>query len=65
MRSDWHNDQLPPPEDSEDRPNGFISIAILGFAIVAPFIYFGPNLEQLKHGFSTSVLGKGSVICRA
>jgi len=29
MKNDWRNDQLPPPEGSEDRPDGFISIAIL------------------------------------
>lgn len=51
MRSDWRNDQLPPPEDSEDRPDGFISIAILTFAIVAPFINFGPQLGAVEAWF--------------
>lgn len=48
MKSDWRNNQLPPPEGSEDRPDGFISIAILVFVIVAPFIYFGPELGSVE-----------------
>ncbi|MBE0704074.1 MAG: hypothetical protein IH582_13055 [Afipia sp.] len=48
MKSDWRNNQLPPPEGSEDRPDGFISIAILAFAIVAPLIYFGPQLGTVE-----------------
>ena len=51
MKSDWRNNQLPPPEGSEDRPDGFISIAILAFAIVAPFIYFGPQLGAVEAWF--------------
>lgn len=48
MKNDWRNNQLPPPEGSEDRPDGFISIAILAFAIVAPLIYFGPQLGTIE-----------------
>ncbi|MBE0703242.1 MAG: hypothetical protein KDK08_01610 [Rhizobiaceae bacterium] len=48
MKNDWRNDQLPPPEGSEDRPDGFISIAILAFAIVAPLIYFGHQLGTVE-----------------
>lgn len=48
MKSDWRNNQLPPPEGSEDRPDGFVSIAILAFAIVAPLIYFGPELGTVE-----------------
>lgn len=48
MNNDWRNNQLPPPEGSEDRPDGFISIAILAFAIVAPLIYFGPQLGTIE-----------------
>jgi hypothetical protein len=48
MKNDWRNDQLPPPEGSEDRPDGFISIAIVAFAIVAPLIYFGPQLGSIE-----------------
>ena len=51
MKNDWRNDQLPPPEGSEDRPDGFISIAILAFAIVAPLIYFGPQLGVVEAWF--------------
>lgn len=47
MKSDWRNNQLP-PEGSEDRQDGFISIAILAFAIVAPLIYFGPQLSTVE-----------------
>ncbi|MBX3575125.1 MAG: hypothetical protein KF694_22490 [Mesorhizobium sp.] len=48
MKNDWRNHQLPPPEGSEDRPDGFISIAIVAFAIVAPLIYFGPQLGSVE-----------------
>lgn len=48
MKNDLRNNQLPPPEGSEDRPDGFISLAILAFAIVAPLIYFGPWLRTAE-----------------
>ena len=48
MKNDWRNNQLPPPEGSEDRPDGFITIAILAFAIMAPLIYFGPRLGKVE-----------------
>ena len=48
MKNDWRNHQLPPPEGSEDRPDGFVSIAIVVFAIVAPLIYFGPQLGSIE-----------------
>jgi len=51
MKNDWRNNQLPPPEGSEDRPDGFISIAIVAFAVVAPLIYFGPQLGAVEIWF--------------
>lgn len=48
MKNDWRNTQLPPPEGLEDRPDGFISVAILAFVIVAPLIYFGPQLGAVE-----------------
>lgn len=48
MRNDWRNSQLPPPEGSEDQPDGFISIAIVAFVIVAPLIYFRPELGAVE-----------------
>lgn len=48
MKSDWRNHQLPPPEGSQDRPDGFVSIGIVAFAIVAPLIYFGPQLGSVE-----------------
>lgn len=51
MKSDWRNNQLPPPEGSEDRQDGFISIAILAFVIVALLIYFGPQLGAVEAWF--------------
>jgi hypothetical protein len=48
MKNDWRADQLPPPEGTEDRPDGFISLAILAFAIAAPLIYFGPQLGAVE-----------------
>lgn len=51
MPNDWRNNQLPPPEGSEDRPDGFISLAILAFVIVAPLVYFGPQLGAVEAWF--------------
>jgi len=53
MKDDWrtNHNQLPPPEGSEDRPDGFISIAILAFVVVAPLIYFGPQLGAVEAWF--------------
>lgn len=51
MKNDWRNTQLPPPEGLEDRPDGFISVAILAFMIVAPLIYFGPQLGAVEDWF--------------
>lgn len=48
MKDDWRDHQLPPPEGTEDRADGFISVAILAFAIVAPLIYFGPQLGAIE-----------------
>jgi hypothetical protein len=48
MKNDWRNDLLPPPEGSEDRPDGFLPIAILIFAIMAPLIYFGPQIGSVE-----------------
>lgn len=48
MKDDWRNNQLPPPEGLEDRPDGFISVAILAFIILGPLIYFGPQLGAFE-----------------
>lgn len=50
MKDDWrtNHNQLPPPEGSEDRPDGFISVAMMVFAVVAPLIYFGPQLGAVE-----------------
>jgi len=53
MKDDWwftHN-QLPPPEYSNDQPDGFVSLAILAFVIVAPLIYFGPQIGAVEDWF--------------
>lgn len=48
MKDDRHRNQLPPPEGLEDRPDGFISVAILAFIILGPLIYFGPQLGAFE-----------------
>lgn len=48
MKGEWRHNQLPPPDGSEDRPDGFISLAILTFVVVAPLIYFGPQLGAIE-----------------
>ena len=48
MRDERPHTQLPPPDGSEDRPDGFISLAILAFALIAPLIYFGPELGMIE-----------------
>lgn len=49
MNDDWRSDQLPPPHDTEDRPDGFDSVAILAFAVVALLI--GPLLGAVEAWF--------------
>lgn len=51
MRDERPHVQLPPPEGSEDRPDGFVSLAILAFVLVAPLIYFGPQLGAIESWF--------------
>lgn len=48
MKNEWRNNQLPPPEGTEDRPDRFVSVAILAFVLVAPLIYFGPQLRLFE-----------------
>jgi hypothetical protein len=48
MKNDGRLDQLPPPEGSEDRPDEFISVPFLAFVIIAPLIYFGPQLGAVE-----------------
>jgi hypothetical protein len=48
VKDEWRHSQLPPPNGSEDRPDGFISLAILVFAVVAPLLYFGPQLAVIE-----------------
>ena len=53
MKDEWwstHN-QLPPPEYSNDQPDGFVSLAILAFVIVSPLIYFGPQIGAVEDWF--------------
>ena len=51
MKDERPHTQLLPPDGSEDRPDGFISLAILAFALVAPLIYFGPQLGAVENWF--------------
>lgn len=51
MKNDWRNNQLPPPDSTDDRPDGFISVAILAFVLVAPLIFFGPQLGAVEAWF--------------
>lgn len=48
MKDERPHTQLLPPDGSEDRPDGFISLAVLAFALVAPLIYFGPQLGAVE-----------------
>ncbi|MFH1344007.1 MAG: hypothetical protein ABIL01_22825 [Pseudomonadota bacterium] len=48
MRDERRHTQLPPPDGSDDRPDGFISLAILAFILVAPLIYFAPELGVIE-----------------
>lgn len=51
MRDDWRFQQLSPPDGSEDRPDGFVAIAILTCVVVGPLIYFGPQLGAVETWF--------------
>ena len=48
MKDDWSHIQLLPPDGSEDWPDGFVSLAILAFVVVAPLICFGPQLAAIE-----------------
>lgn len=51
MMNDWQVNQLPPPEGSENRPDELSSVAMLGFVIIAPLIYFAPQLGAVEAWF--------------
>lgn len=51
MWDDGRFQQLPPPDGSEDGPDGFIAVAILAFVVVGPLIYFGPQLGTVETWF--------------
>lgn len=51
MNDELRHNQLPPSDGSEDRPDGFVSLAILAFVVVAPLIYFGPELGAIEAWF--------------
>lgn len=44
MKQNWQIDPVPPPENLASGMDGFISLALLVFAIVGPLIYFGDEL---------------------
>lgn len=44
----WHTNPLLPPDGSHDGADGFISIALLVFVIIAPLIYFGHELGMVE-----------------
>ena len=48
MKQNWQIDPVPPPENSASGMDGFISLALLVFAIVGPLIYFGDELGTLE-----------------
>ncbi len=48
MWGDGRFQQLPPPDGSEDRPDGFTAVAILAFVVIGPLIYFGPQLGAVE-----------------
>lgn len=53
MKQNWQIDPVPPPENSAGGIDGFISLALLAFAIVGPLIYLSEKLGALE----TMVLG--------
>lgn len=49
MKHHWHIDPLPPPEHSNDnRSDGVSMYLLLAFVVVAPLIYFGPELRSVE-----------------
>lgn len=50
MKDDWNADHnlLVPPDGWEYRPDGFVTVAILAFVVIAPLIHFGPQLGALE-----------------
>ena len=48
MKQHWHINPLPPPDESTDGNDGFVSFALLLFVIIGPLIYFGPELRTIE-----------------
>lgn len=50
MKDDWNagHNVLLPPDGWEDRPDGFVTVAILAFVVIAPLIHFGPQLGAFE-----------------
>ncbi|TGS85158.1 MAG: hypothetical protein E5V74_03215 [Mesorhizobium sp.] len=48
MRQHWHIKPLPPPDDSADRPDGFVGFALLALIVIGPLILFGHELGAME-----------------
>lgn len=51
MKQHWHINPLPPPEERSDSGNGFDTFLLIAFVIIAPLIYFGPQLGEVEIWF--------------
>ena len=51
MRPHWHVKPLLSPDDSSDRPDGFVGFALLVLIVIGPLILFGHQLGVLETWF--------------
>jgi len=49
MKRHWDTNPLPPPDGSDDKgPDPISMFLLLAFLVVAPLIYFGPQLRTIE-----------------
>ncbi|TPI27649.1 hypothetical protein FJ970_31435 (plasmid) [Mesorhizobium sp. B2-1-8] len=48
MKQHWHVNPLPPPDESSDRPDGSVGLALWALIVIGPMIYFGHQLGAVE-----------------
>jgi len=48
MKQHWHVKPLAPPDESSDRPDGFVDLALWALIVIGPMIYFGHQLGAVE-----------------
>ncbi|MDQ0332928.1 hypothetical protein QFZ88_005310 [Mesorhizobium sp. YL-MeA3-2017] len=48
MKQHWHVKPLAPPNESSDRPDGFVGVALWALIVVGPMLHFGHELSAVE-----------------